>query len=75
MKFLRQFFAAGFYDASAQDHVCEIWWIVFEQFVVVSNNQQAHFVMADFVDRLAGKTNGVGIQTRIGFVQDGKLWL
>ena len=63
MKFNGKFLAAGFDDLSAEDHVSEVWWIVFKQLVVVRDDQQAHLVVADLVDRLTGKTNGIRVET------------
>ena len=63
MKFDGKFLAAGFDDLSAEDHVCVVRRIVLEQFVVVRDDQQAHLVVTDLIDRLAGKTDGVRIET------------
>ena len=75
MQLLSKLFATRFDDLAAKDHVREVRRVVLKQLVVVSNNQQAHFVVPDFVDRLTGQANGVRVEPRIGFVEDRKLWL
>jgi len=62
VQFLGQFRTAAFDDPAAQHHVHPVRRIVFQQFVVVGDDEQAHFFPADFGDALAGQPHGVHVQ-------------
>ena len=55
--------------------VRKVGGIVFEQFVVMGDNQQAHLFAADFGNALARQTHRVGIEAAVGLVENGELGL
>ena len=75
VEFACDFGAAGFDDAAAEHDVRFERDVVFEQLFVVRDNEDAHIGAADFGDALAGEADGVGIETAIGFVENGEFGL
>ena len=72
VQFSGQFLATRFDDSSAQNDVREIGWIVFQQFVVVRNDQDPHFRPADFGNALAGQFDGINVEA-LSATSDGNL--
>ena len=53
VQFVGKFHATGFHDASAEHDVREVGRIVFQQFVVVGDDQETHVLATDFGDAFA----------------------
>ena len=45
---------------------------MFEQLLMVGDDEDAHLLPANSGDAFAGQANGVGIETAVGFVKNGE---
>src|SRR3954471_12530731 len=69
----RQFNAARLDNSSAQHHVGKVRHIVFQQAVVVRDDENSHIRTTNLGDALACQLHRVDVQTAVRFVEDGKL--
>ena len=75
MKFLSQVRVASFNDTAREHDMRELWNIVFEQSLVVGDDQRSHLRTRQLPKSLADDSHSIAIEPAIGFVKNRKFRL
>src|SRR5438067_776482 len=72
-QFEREFLTAFFYDSSAREHVHKIRNDVVEQTLIVGDDDRSLFRTVKFIDAFGDDPQRINVETRIGFIEHGKI--